>query len=516
VCRSLFEKDKLLFSFKLTINIMFGDKTMDADELRFFLSGPSGEVKIAPNPTDWLGDLEWSETYKQLNVGSRILPCLAGFEDFFIENNKQFQQIFDSNTPHEMPLPGEWNTKLTSFQKMIVLKSIRADKITLAVQNFIIEQLGQQFVEPPVFNLAKSYKDSSITTPLIFVLSAGSDPVADFERFASEMNMTKKVEKISLGRGQGPKAQVMINENLTRGGWVLLMNCHLAVSWMPTLEQICESIDDTKHRDFRLWLTSMPTSAFPVSILQNSVKMTLEPPSGLKQNVLGTYEALSEEQFSGCAKPETYKMLLWGFCFFHAIVQDRRKFGPIGWNIPYAFTNEDLMVSRRQLKIFIEEYEQVPFKVLNYIGAEINYGGRVTDDKDVRLIKCILQTYMNKDVLTIGHKFSESGLYYSLNPGDKEDYIDYIKTMPLNPKPEAFGLHNNAEITTSTIQTSMLLESMIAMQPKTSSGKGKSREEIIGEQCKFLQSKTPPPFDLDLVQKKFPTNYEESMNTVLL
>lgn len=119
---------------------------------------------------------------------------------------------------------------------MIVLKCIRADKICLAVQNFIIEQLGQQFVEPPVFNLSKSYKDSSITTPLIFVLSAGSDPVADFERFAAEMNMTKKVEKISLGRGQGPKAQVMINENLTRGGWVLLMNCHLAVSWMPMLE----------------------------------------------------------------------------------------------------------------------------------------------------------------------------------------------------------------------------------------------------------------------------------------
>lgn len=57
---------------------------------------------------------------------------------------------------------------------------------------------------------------------------------------------------------------------------------------------------------------------------------------------------------------------------------------------------------------------------------------------------------------------------------------------------------------------------MIAMQPKTSSGTGKSREEIIGEQTAFLQAKTPPPFDLDFVQKKFPTNYNESMNTVLL
>ena len=64
VCRSLFEKDKLLFSFKLTINVMFGDKRMDADELRFFLAGPSGEVKILPNPTTWLGDLEWTECYR--------------------------------------------------------------------------------------------------------------------------------------------------------------------------------------------------------------------------------------------------------------------------------------------------------------------------------------------------------------------------------------------------------------------------------------------------------------------
>jgi len=225
----------------------------------------------------------------------------------------------------------------------------------------------------------------------------------------------------------------------------------------------------------------MPTTAFPVSVLQNSVKMTLEPPSGLRQNLLGTYEALQDEQFNGCAKPEKYKMLLFGFCFFHAIVQDRRKFGPIGWNIQYAFTNEDLMVSRRQLKIFIEDYEEVPYKVLNKIGAEINYGGRVTDDKDVRLINTILKTYMCPEMLVVGHKLSESGLYYSPEPLEKEDYMDYIKTLPLNPKPEAFGLHNNAEITTSQFMTASLLESMIAMQPKTSSGKGKSREEIIGD-----------------------------------
>jgi dynein heavy chain len=243
--------------------------------------------------------------------------------------------------------------------------------------------------------------------------------------------------------------------------------------------------------------------------------MTLEPPAGLKQNVLSSYDALTEAEFEGCTKPNTYKKLLFAFCFFHAIVQDRRKFGPIGWNIQYAFTNEDLAVSRRQLKIFVEDYEEVPYKVLNKIGSEINYGGRVTDYIDVRLIKTILEGYINSDILKDNHPLSASGIYYSPVAGDKEDYVDYIKSLPLNPSPEAFGLHDNAEISTNQINTATILSDMISMQAQVSASGGKTSEEIIGEQAKYLQEKTPQPFDLEKVSKKFPTSYEESMNTVL-
>mgnify|MGYP001979793958 CR=1 FL=1 len=62
------------------------------------------------------------------------------------------------------------------------------------------------------------------------------------------------------------------------------------------------------------------------------------------------------------------------------------------------------MVSRKQLKIFVEDYEEVPYKVLNYVGAEVNYGGRVTDDKDSRLITTILRTYVCPEVMQDGHK----------------------------------------------------------------------------------------------------------------
>lgn len=77
VCRSLFEKDKLLFSFVLCVKILFGEKAMDPEEMRYFLAGPSGEIKIEKNPTTFLGDLEWAECYKQI-FGMSKLPAFKG------------------------------------------------------------------------------------------------------------------------------------------------------------------------------------------------------------------------------------------------------------------------------------------------------------------------------------------------------------------------------------------------------------------------------------------------------
>jgi dynein heavy chain len=105
---------------------------------------------------------------------------------------------------------------------MVVLKAVRPDKLIPAVRNWIEFIMGKQFIDPPVFDLSKCFKDATVLTPLIFVLSAGSDPVADFKRFAGDMDMGKRYDSISLGQGQGPKAEKMIREATIRGGWVLL------------------------------------------------------------------------------------------------------------------------------------------------------------------------------------------------------------------------------------------------------------------------------------------------------
>lgn len=94
--------------------------------------------------------------------------------------------------------------------------------------------------------------------------------------------------------------------------------------------------------------------------------------------------------------------------------------------------------------MLLDQYANVPYKVLNYLGAEINYGGRVTDDKDVRLIKTILSRYITPDIFKSDYKFSKSGTYYAPNLTQLSDYLTYISNLPLNPDPQAFGLHDNA------------------------------------------------------------------------
>jgi len=116
----------------LAVKILFGDNAMDEGEWRYFLAGPSGAIDVPPNPTDWLGELEWAEVYRQI-YGAGKLPAFKGFPEYFTKNSKAFQTIFDALEPHNTPIPGEWNGKLTMFQKIIVLKALRGDKVALAI-----------------------------------------------------------------------------------------------------------------------------------------------------------------------------------------------------------------------------------------------------------------------------------------------------------------------------------------------------------------------------------------------
>lgn len=514
VCRSLLEKDKLLFSFLLCIRILTGKGEIDEEEWFFLLTGGSGMENPHPNPAPmWLNAKSWDEICRLAH-----LKQYSGFKEDFVEYIQEWKAVYDSLSPHEESFPGIFSSS-AGIARLCALRCIRPDKVVVAVQEFVATAMGAQFVRPPPFDLQACYNDSSAVVPLVFILSAGSDPMGAVFRAADILKTT--VDPISLGQGQGPKAERLIERAREKGTWVVLQNCHLAPSWMTSLEKICEDLDpDECHPGFRLWCTTYPSDVFPVSVLQNGVKMTNEPPKGIRANLLGSYNSdpIADDNFySACSKGFEFRRLTFGLCFFHALVQERRLYGPLGWNIPYEFNESDMRISLQQLKLFLDENDEVPFKALVYTAGECNYGGRVTDDKDRRTLLCILQRFYQPSFLEEGHLITSSGTYQCPPDGSRQSYVEYIDGLPLVATPDVFGLHENATLTRDQNDTNALLNSILDTEGGAGGGGAAttSKDDSIRAVAADILSKIPPNFDIEFAQLKYPVRWDESMNTVL-
>jgi len=68
---------------------------------------------------------------------------------------------------------GEWESSCNELQRMLLVRSLRQDRVAFCVTSFIVNNLGSKFVEPPVLDLRQVVDDSTAKTPLIFVLSPG-------------------------------------------------------------------------------------------------------------------------------------------------------------------------------------------------------------------------------------------------------------------------------------------------------------------------------------------------------
>uniref|UniRef100_A0A8C1QBG0 Dynein heavy chain 10, axonemal-like n=1 Tax=Cyprinus carpio TaxID=7962 RepID=A0A8C1QBG0_CYPCA len=508
-CTGLFERHKLLFSFNMTIKIEQGEGRAPQDELEFFLKGNlSLEKSKRKKLCDWLPDQGWEDIVRLMELFPNEFGTLA---DDIEKNPEEWKKWYDLDAPEQASFPMKYKDNLTPFQKLLLMRCFRLDRVYRAVSDYVTLTMGEKYVQPPVISFEAIFDQSSPNSPIVFILSPGSEPASDLMKLAKRSGFgANRLKFLAMGQGQEKVALQLLETAVARGQWLMLQNCHLLVKWLKDLEKALERITKP-HPDFRLWLTTEPIKDFPIGILQKSLKVVTEPPNGLKLNMRATYFKIPNDKVMNCPHP-AFRSLVYVLAFFHAVVQERRKYGKIGWNVPYDFNESDFLVCMEILDTYLTKAHtqgdaMIPWGSLKYLIGEVMYGGRAIDSFDRRILTVYMDEYLGDfifDTFQPFHFFHNKDVDYKIPPdGPKQVYVDEIESLPLANTAEVFGLHPNAEIGYYTQAARDIWTHLIELQPQTGdSGGGISRDEYISQVARDIQSKLPEVFDLDVIRKK--------------
>jgi dynein heavy chain len=396
---------------------------------------------------------------------------------------------------------------ISLFHRLLILRAMRPDRLSGALTQFVIENLGEPFIEQTPFDVFTTYAEMAPSTPVFFVLFPGVDPTPDVERVGKANGVSiagGTLINISMGQGQEDIAIKALHNCAKHGHWIMVQNVHLMQTWLKVFERNLEIIQENIHPKFRCFISSEPPplpemETIPESILQNAIKVANEAPSDLKANIRRAFSQFDETHFEKALghKPSEFKSLLFGLCMFHSLILGRKKFGSQGWSRNYNFNDGDLKICGDVLHNYLTKYEKVPYDDLRYIYGEIMYGGHITDGWDRRTNNTYLRVLIRPEILN-GMQLTCAPGFKSPDPQkfDREAYRKYIEEKLPPEAPQMFGLHPNAEIGYLTTTGETLFDYILSVQGGGSGGGGKKKDDIVKELIKKFTETLPQNFSM--------------------
>ncbi|KAK4873406.1 hypothetical protein RN001_015435 [Aquatica leii] len=488
--RSLYERHKSLFTLMMAMKIDLHKTIITHEEfLCFIKGGASLDLNaVTPKPFRWILDITWLNLV-ELHKLKTFCDILTKIE----QNEKEWRCWYEKDKPEEEEIPCGYHKSLDVFRKLLLVRSWSPDRTLSQARKYIMDSLGLQYGEPPILDLEATWGESTSDVPLICILSIGSDPSPQIQQLAKIKDIP--IRSVSMGQGQEIVAREMMESAMQNGGWVLLQNMHLSLSFASELIGMItdgENVDET----FRLWLTTEVHEQFPIALLQMSIKYTNEPPQGIRASLKRTYQNISQD-FLDYSSQLQWPPLLYAVAFLHTIVQERRKFGPLGWNIPYEFNQADFAASVQFIQNHLDDMDPkkgVSWPTVCYMLGEVQYGGRVTDDFDKRLLTTFTQVWFCDVLLRPGFEFYKG--YKVPQTRNLQGYLDYINGLPGSDIPEVFGLHGNADITYQINTIKGILDTIVNVQPKEGGGGGgETRESIVYSLANDMLEKLPEVYN---------------------
>jgi len=425
-------------------------------------SGKSDHPMRSFKPIAWLSNKQ-NECLESLVQSNLDEFKLIGQK--LLEQEELVKQWLESSRP-EGNVPLLWDKNLAPSSPigeaicgLIVVQALRSDRIPAMTEMFVRAVLGHRFVELAETDVQLGTivdREIKASTPILLCSAPGYDASGRVDDLAAELN--KPITSIAMGSAEGfNQAEMAINSASKSGKWVMLKNVHLAPQWLVQLEKKLYSLE--ANPNFRLFLTLEIHPKIPVNLLRAGRVFVYEPPPGIKANLLRTFNAIAPAQMmrAPSERSKLYFLLAW----FHAIVQERLRYRPLGWSKFYEFNESDLKVAVSTLDTWLDSVaqgrnnippEKVPWKAIQTLFGECIYGGKVDNIFDHRLLKSFLRKLFTsrsfeQDFVLVENRADESKANVLIPEGIRRDeFLAWIDSLDHSShSPTWLGLPSNAE-----------------------------------------------------------------------
>lgn len=387
----LFEKDKLTVSTLMTFSILVDEGLLNRDFVAVFTRGRISEevAPRGPELSSWLSEIAWGRLKGLEEDLSTNYPIFHDLTERLAADAEDWEEWFNRPDPEDHDYPGDFML-LRDMERLLLLRILRPDRLPVALRAYIIQNLGEEYIVQPPFNMAQTYSFTSPQTPCLFVLYPGVDPTSWVEDYGATVHgvtaESGRFVNISMGQGQEARADATLKKMSEVGGWLFLQNVHLMQTWLPSLEEKMETLVNP-HANFRVFISAEPPPLsymknMPEGLLQSCVTVSNEPPSDLKANMKRAWASYSQDRINACeGRSATFQACLFGLSFFHALMLGRRRFGFQGWSRAYGFNMGDLRICGDILESYLRKgaapkggkHAAIPWQDFRYIFGEIMY-----------------------------------------------------------------------------------------------------------------------------------------------
>ncbi|XP_068785621.1 dynein axonemal heavy chain 2, partial [Struthio camelus] len=464
-CQGLFERHKLLFSFHLCTRILAAAGSLRPDEFGFFLHDGVVEDREAQmdNPCPgWLPAAAWDLVTELDKV-----PHFHGLSRSLELLPRDWHRWYRSARPESAPLPGEWQDSCNQLQRMLVVRALRPDRLAACVAAFVVSTLGSEFAEPPALDLQAAVAAAGPRRPVLLLLAPGAEAEGPLGRLAAAAGAPGLL-RLALGPGRAPAAARLLQRGLRDGSWVLLSEGQLAPGTLGRLGALLEAAaaaHPPPAPSFRLCLCARPPPAPPLGLLHAALRLTLEPPAGLRATVGQLLEGASEGLLARSPQPGPHRRLLFALCLLHGVLRQRGRFAPLGWSRPYAFAPSDFQAAEELLALALAEGAEPGAPALAGLVAGGAYGGRLAAGPDRRLLLALAGQLLGPPAPAPGARLLEAEGYVMPGDGPLSAYRAFVGLAAGGEGPEALGLHANAAVAPRAAAAARLRAGLRALQP---------------------------------------------------